>query len=68
MAEALLRHEAGDLYEVFSAGTQPGAVRPEAIDVMREISVDISEQRSKPLTEFLGQHPRFHHDRLRQGA
>jgi arsenate reductase (thioredoxin) len=47
MAEALLRHEASDIYEVFSAGTHPGAVRP-AIAVMREINVDISEQRSKP--------------------
>ena len=55
MAEALLRHEAGDLYEVFSAGTHPGAVRPEAVTVMREISVDISAQRSKPVTEFQGQ-------------
>ena len=35
MAEALLRHEAGDLYEVFSAGTHPGGVRPEAVTVMR---------------------------------
>ncbi len=56
MAEALLRHEAGDLYEVFSAGTHPGAVRPEAVTVMREISVDISAQRAKSLTEFQGQH------------
>ena len=55
MAEALLRHEAGDLYDVFSAGTHPGAVRPEAVAVMGEISVDISAQRSKPVTEFQGQ-------------
>ena len=55
MAEALLRHEAGDFYEVFSAGTHPAAVRPEALTVMREISVDISAQRSKPVTTFEGQ-------------
>lgn len=55
MAEALLRHEAGDFYEVFSAGTHPVAVRPEAVTVMREISVDISAQRPKPIAEFQGQ-------------
>ena len=55
MAEALLRHEAGDFYEVFSAGTHPAAVRPEAVTVMREISVDISAQRPKPIAEFQGQ-------------
>lgn len=55
IAEALLRHEAGDSYEVFSAGTHPAAVRAEAVTVMREISVDISTQRSKPVTEFQGQ-------------
>jgi arsenate reductase (thioredoxin) len=55
MAEAFLRHEAGDVYEVFSVGTRPGAVRPEAVNVMREISVDISAQRAKPITTFQGQ-------------
>jgi arsenate reductase len=55
MTEALLRHEAGDLYEVFSAGTHPAAVRPEAVAVMREIAVDISVQRSKSVTELQGQ-------------
>lgn len=55
MAEALLRHEAGDLYEICSAGTHPAAVRPEAVTVMREISVDISAQRSKPISTFQGQ-------------
>ena len=51
MAEALLRHEADDLYEVFSAGTHPGAVRPEAVAVMREISVDISTQSPKSVEQ-----------------
>lgn len=55
MAEALLRHEAGDLYEVFSAGTHPALVRPEAVTVMREISIDISAQRPKPIAEVQGQ-------------
>jgi len=55
MAEGLLRHEAGDRYEVFSAGTHPSLVRPEAIAVMREIGIDISGHRSKSVDEFKGQ-------------
>ena len=56
MAEGLLRHELGDPYEVFSAGTNPKPVRPEAIAVMRELGIDISRQRSKHVDEFIGQH------------
>jgi protein-tyrosine-phosphatase len=37
MAEGLLRHDAGDCFDVFSAGTKPSQVRPEAIAVMREL-------------------------------
>src|ERR1035437_4898926 len=55
MAEGLFRHEAGDGYEVFSAGTKPTQVRPEAIAVMREIGIDIYGHRSKPVDEFTGQ-------------
>ncbi len=55
MAEGLLRQEAGDRYEVFSAGTKPTQVRPEAIAVMREIGIDISGHRSKSIDEFAGQ-------------
>jgi arsenate reductase len=36
MAEGLLRHDAGDRFEVESAGTRPGHVRPEAIAVMKD--------------------------------
>ena len=55
MAEGLLRHDAGDRFEVFSAGTKPGKVRSEAIAVMRELGIDISSQRSKSVDEFNGQ-------------
>jgi arsenate reductase len=55
MAEGLLRHEAGDRIDVFSAGTKPSLVRPEAIAVMNEIGIDISAHRSKSVDEFLGQ-------------
>jgi arsenate reductase (thioredoxin) len=52
MAEGLLRHDAGDQFEVQSAGTRPSGVRPEAITVMKEIGIDISGQRSKSVDEF----------------
>jgi arsenate reductase len=52
MAEGLLRHDAGDRFEVESAGTRPGRVRPEAITVMRELGIDISGHRSKSVDEF----------------
>ena len=55
MSEGLLRHDAGDRFEVDSAGTRPSEVRPEAIAVMREIGIDISRQRSKHVDEFAGQ-------------
>src|ERR1051326_7392409 len=54
MAEGLLRHEAGDRFDVYSAGTKPTQVRPEAIAVMRELGIDISGQRSKSVDEFYG--------------
>jgi arsenate reductase len=55
MAEGLLRHDAGDRFEVFSAGTKPSSVRPEAIAAMRELGIDISGQRSKSVNEFADQ-------------
>lgn len=55
MAEGLLRHDAGDQFDVFSAGVDPTEVRPLAITAMREIGIDISGQRSKSLDEFAGQ-------------
>ncbi|MBV8902803.1 MAG: arsenate reductase ArsC [Acidobacteriia bacterium] len=55
MAEGLLRHEAGDRFEVESAGTKPSSVRPEAIAVMREAGIDITGQRSKHIDEFTKQ-------------
>ena len=55
MAEGLLRSFGGDRFEVFSAGTKPGTVRPEAIAVMSELGVDLSSHRSKHVREFDGQ-------------
>ena len=55
MAEGLLRHLGGAHFEAQSAGTKASVVRPEAIQVMAEIGMDISGQRSKHVDEFAGQ-------------
>lgn len=55
MAEGLLRAMASDTFEVFSAGTEPkGKILDEVQEVMREIGIDISNQWSKSVTEYLG--------------
>ena len=55
MAEGLLRLDGGGFFQVESAGVEPATVRPEAIEVMREIGSDISGHRSKSVDEFTGQ-------------
>jgi len=54
MAEGLLRHR-GDRFEVASAGTHPVGLHPLAVASMREIGIDISQQRSKSIDEFASQ-------------
>jgi len=51
MAEGLLRHLAGERFEVHSAGLHPRPIHPLAIEVMKEIGVDISRQRSKGIDD-----------------
>lgn len=58
MAEGILRHYGGGAYDVYSAGTKPSVVNPTAIQVMKEIGIDISNQKSKDVKVFLGDH--FH--------
>jgi arsenate reductase (thioredoxin) len=59
MAEGLFRRAAGERFDVFSAGTRPTAVRPEAVAMMHEVGIDISAHRSKSVDEFLGQEFRY---------
>lgn len=56
MAEGMLRHLAGEKFEVVSAGTQPVGLNPLAVEAMREIGIDISSHTSKNVSQFLGQH------------
>ena len=55
MAEGLLRHFAGDRFEVFSAGVKPAQVNPLAIAAMKAIGIDISKYKSKSVAGFSGQ-------------
>ena len=55
MAEGLLRHLAGDRFEVMSAGTEATQVRPLAVRAMEELGTDISDQWSKTLDRYLGE-------------
>jgi len=54
MAEALLRHDAGDRFEVVSAGVTPRAVNPLTIAALASVGIDISDAKSKPVGAFIG--------------
>ena len=53
MAEGLLRSMAEDQYEVFSAGSHPSRVNPMAIEIMKEVGIDISNHTSDPIDDYL---------------
>ena len=55
MAEGLMRHLRGNEFEVSSAGTEPKGIHPMATEVMKEIGIDISAQRSKHLDEYVAE-------------
>jgi arsenate reductase len=55
MAEGLLRHDGGDKFEVESAGVISSFVRPQAIEAMSELGIDITDHTSKSVDEFAGQ-------------
>jgi len=52
MAEGLMNYFRGDEFDACSAGVEPLWVHPLAIEVMKEIGIDISTQRSKHVDEF----------------
>ena len=55
IAEGVMNQIYGEVFEAFSAGTEPSSVNPFAIEVMGEIGIDISRHRSKSVEEFLEQ-------------
>ncbi|HZY42451.1 MAG TPA: arsenate reductase ArsC [Anaerolineae bacterium] len=57
MAEGLITAQLADRFVAYSAGTRPtGRVHPEAIAALREIGIDISQQRSKSIDEYINYH------------
>jgi arsenate reductase (thioredoxin) len=55
IAEALLRKMVGDRFEVESAGLEPGHLNPLAVEVMKEMGIDISRNRTKKVDDLLQQ-------------
>lgn len=55
MAEAVLREQGGDRFEVVSAGVDPRGVHPMTTAALARVGIDISGARSKSVGEFLGQ-------------
>jgi arsenate reductase (thioredoxin) len=56
MAEGYLRHVAADQFTAMSAGIEPQGLNPLAVEVMREVGIDISGQTSKDVVSLLGQY------------
>ena len=54
MAEAILRKLASERFEAFSAGLEPKGINPYTRQVMEEVGIDLADQRSKDVTEYLG--------------
>jgi len=54
MAEALLRHHAGDRFDVYSAGLEPKGMNPFTVRVMEEIGISLAGQHSKDVREYMG--------------
>lgn len=54
MAEAYLRHYAGDRYEAHSAGLDPKGINPYTMRVMEEVRISLDEQSSKSVSTYLG--------------
>jgi arsenate reductase len=55
MAEGLLRHMAGERYDIVSAGTHPKGVHAMSIKVMKDAGIDISSHSSKDVQQFIGE-------------
>jgi len=57
MAEGFMKKNLAEAFTITSAGLDPKpAIHPLAIEVMREIGIDISQQNPKDIQSFLGQH------------
>ncbi len=55
MAEAFLKNHGGDHFEVESAGLDPGKLNPIVVEVMKEVGIDISQNKTKSVFDFFKQ-------------
>jgi arsenate reductase (thioredoxin) len=61
IAEAFLNHFGGDKFEAFSAGFEPKDINPLAIEIMREVEIDISQNKSKSVFEMFKEGKKFNY-------
>jgi arsenate reductase len=59
IAEAFLKQLAGDRFEVESVGLEPGKLNPLAVEVMKEVGIDISQNKTKSVFDFYKQGKRY---------
>lgn len=53
MAEAFLREICGEQFDAYSAGLEPGQLNPTVVEVMREVGIDISGNRTKAVFDMI---------------
>ena len=56
MAEAFLKKYGGDRFEAESAGIEPGALNPAAVEAMKEVGIDISQNKTKSVFDLYKQY------------
>jgi arsenate reductase len=61
MAEAWLNKICGDFFEAESAGLEPGSLNPLAVEVMREVGVDISKKKTQAMFDVFKSGQLFSH-------
>ena len=61
MAEAFLNKLGGNRFHAESAGFEPGPLNPLAVEVMREIGIDISQKKAKSVFDLFKEGRRYHH-------
>lgn len=61
MAEAFLKQIAGDRFEAESAGLEPGILNPVVVQAMKEIGIDISNNKTKSVFDFCKQGKKYHY-------
>ena len=59
MAEGFLRARCGEFFDVHSAGLEAGEINPLAVESMRQIGIDISNQKAKPIFNYTSAGEKF---------